>query len=129
MIVRSPRALPRPLRFLLSGATTTALTYLLYLGLLAVFPPAVSYTLAYVAGIAVAYVLNRLFVFEAHQGVRTAALFPLVYVVQYVASLVIVTAWVDVLHLDARVAPLVAVVLVLPLTYVVSRRLFLGRRA
>lgn len=127
MTDRPTRSLARPLRFLLSGALNTALTYLLYLALLLIASPAVAYTIAYLTGIALAYVLNRLFVFRAHSGVRTAVLFPLVYVLQYVVSMVIVTVWVDVLHMDARVAPLIAIGVTLPITYVSSRRLFVGQ--
>jgi putative flippase GtrA len=128
VIVRRAGTIPRPVRFLLSGAVNTGLTYLLYLGLLLVVPPAVAYTLAFVAGIALAYALSRAFVFQATGTRTTAALFPLVYVLQYLVSVVTVSIWVDVLHLDARLAPAVAIALTLPITYVLSRRLFLGRR-
>jgi len=54
-------------------------------------------------------------------------LFPLVYLAQYVVSLGVVWAWVECFHLMKELAPLVAVVITIPLTFVLSRFVF-GRR-
>ena len=44
-------------RFLAAGAVNTALTYAIYLLLLAIAPYLVAYTVAYVSGIAISYLL------------------------------------------------------------------------
>ena len=59
-------------RFLISGAINTSVTYGIYLLLLPVMSYPISYSIAYVIGIGVAYFLNRAFVFRAHQGARSA---------------------------------------------------------
>lgn len=112
------------LRFLVSGGANTAATYLLYLALLQLLPYWLSYAVAFVAGIALAYVLNRLFVFGAPRSERKAALLPLVYLVQYLVGAAIVYGWVDMLNLHAALAPAASIAITIPLTFLASRWLF-----
>ncbi|WP_245217795.1 GtrA family protein [Pseudomonas eucalypticola] len=112
------------IRFLMSGGFNTALTYAIYLLLLNLTSYQVSYSVAYGTGILIAFLLNRFFVFKTHQGLRSILLFPLVYVAQYLASLGILWVWIDQLHLDARLGPLAAIVLTIPLTYGLSKLIF-----
>lgn len=117
----------RGLRFLLAGGLNTAITYLMYLGLLRVASYQVSYAIAFISGIAISYVLGRVFVFKAHQGYRSALMLPLVYLVQYATGAAVVWAWVDVLHLHPMFAPAIAIVATLPLTYFLSKLAFVGK--
>jgi len=87
-----------------------------------------AYTVAYIFGIVLGFLLNRLFVFQAHRGWRSLVLYPFVYLAQYLVSLAIVWAWVERLHMPASIAPLFAIVITIPLTYVLSRIVF-GKRA
>lgn len=112
-------------RFLLSGGFNTVLTYGLYLLLLFFLPYRVSYTLSYVTGIALAYLLNRFFVFKSHKGLKSAILLPFIYLVQYGLSIAILWCWVEKFKFDERVAPLVAIFLTLPVTYLLSKAVFL----
>jgi len=111
-------------RFLLSGGFNTVLTYALYLLLLRFLSYRVSYTAAFCAGIALAYCLNRFFVFGTHAGVSTVALFPMVYLVQYLVGLGVVSAWVEILGWSASLAPIAAIILTIPVTFVLSRWIF-----
>lgn len=111
-------------RFLVSGGFNTAVTYGLYLLLLNVLPYKTSYTIAYVAGIVLAYSLNRFFVFKSHKGIKSIALFPLVYLAQYLTSLLILWVWVEKLGFDSRIAPLIAIAITVPMTFVLSRFVF-----
>ena len=117
----------RFVRFLMSGAFNTAATYALYLLLLQVLSYRWSYTLAYASGIALAYTLNRLFVFRSHRGARSVIMLPLIYAGQYLFGLLIVWIWVDVIHLPAALAPLAALAVTIPFTYIFSRYAFTGR--
>ncbi|VTU13733.1 GtrA-like protein [Variovorax sp. SRS16] len=111
-------------RFLVSGGVNTLGTYLLYLALLQVLPYWQSYAIAFVSGIALAYVLNRFFVFGAPRSEKKAAMLPLVYLAQYLLGALIVYLWVDVLHLPAAMAPLASILITIPLTFAASRWLF-----
>ncbi|WP_455925526.1 GtrA family protein [Pseudomonas putida] len=114
-------------RFLLSGAFNTAVTYGLYLLLLNVLAYQASYTIAYVTGIVLAFVLNRFFVFQSHRGLTSIILFPTVYLAQYLLNLIVVWLWVDRLHLSDKLAPLAAIALSVPVTYGLSRHVFKPR--
>lgn len=114
-------------RFLISGGLNTAVTYALYLVLLQFLNYRIAYTIAYVAGIVLAFVVNRTFVFRSHRGWRSVVLFPFVYLVQYLAGLTIAVVWIEYFRFPQELAPLAAIVVTLPLTFVLSRAVF-GRR-
>lgn len=122
--LRALVARSRFLRFLLSGGINTGATYAIYLALLHTFDYKAAYTIAYVTGILLSYALNRTFVFRSHRGWSSALLFPLVYVAQYLAGLATVWVWVSMLHFAQSLAPLIAILATIPITYILSRSVF-----
>ncbi|MEQ8034656.1 GtrA family protein [Xanthomonas sp. WHRI 6106] len=111
-------------RFLISGGINTVATYAAYLALLQATSYKVAYTVAYVFGIVIAFFINRLFVFRTHRGWRSLLMFPFVYLAQYLASLAVVFAWVEHLKMSAALAPLIAILVTVPLTFILSRFVF-----
>lgn len=111
-------------RFLMSGGVNTALTYGLYLALLMILPYMYSYTIAYVSGIILSYLLNRFFVFKDHRGIKSALLLPVIYAGQYALSLIIIWTWVEWLGLNQKFAPLIAIALTVPATFLFSKFAF-----
>ncbi|WP_225042331.1 GtrA family protein [Xanthomonas campestris] len=111
-------------RFLISGGINTVATYAVYIALLQVTSYKVAYTVAYVFGIFIAFFINRLFVFQTHRGWGSLLMFPFVYLAQYLVSLAVVFAWVEHLKMSAALAPLIAIVVTIPLTFVLSRFVF-----
>ncbi len=122
------RGLARFARFLVSGAVNTLITYAIYLVLLGPLGYLLSYTVAFVLGVAVAYLLARHFVFRTTRGAMSTALFPAVYVIQYLVSAAAVAVWVSALGLPAQLAPLFGIALGIPITYWLSARLFMRPR-
>jgi len=114
-------------RFLVSGVFNTAVTYGLYLILIMFLSYPFSYTIAYLAGILIAYLLNRFFVFKSHQGFISVLLLPIIYAVQYCMGLIVLWCWIEVLLLNEKIAPLVAVVITLPITFLLSKMVFSKR--
>lgn len=111
-------------RFLVSGGFNTVLTYLVYLIALNWLSYAWSYSLAYALGIVLAFILNRSYVFKSDRGWRSVILFPFVYLAQYLISMLVLRVWIDHLGWRAELAPLMAIVVSLPVTYVLSRLVF-----
>lgn len=126
---RSLRVPGSVLRFLVAGAATTVVTLGLYVLLLNIVPYALAYTVAFVIGIFMAYLLNSVFVFRAATSMRTFALFPLIYLVQYLVGLTVAAIWVDLLGLPPEFAALAAIVVTLPITYLLTRSLLTRRRS
>jgi putative flippase GtrA len=112
-------------RFLLTGGFNTALTYALYLVLLDFFAYTTSYSISYICGLLLAFLLSRYVVFKEHQGLKSVVLFPLIYLAQYLFGLLVVWFWVRVLFLPEFLAPLAAIILSLPLTYSLSKLVFI----
>jgi putative flippase GtrA len=113
-------------RFIVSGVLNSAISYACYLGFLQFFTYQISYSIAYVVGIGTSYLLNRVFVFKAHQGVGSILLLPLVYVFQYIVGLLILWILVEKLGLSSGIAPLVVMAVMIPLTFVLTKIVFLG---
>ena len=111
-------------RFLLSGGFNTAVTYVLYLGLLQFLPYWFSYTLTFSFGIALAYVLSRYFVFGMARSGSRIFLFPVIYFLQFLAGLLIVFVWVDLLGWNPALAPLASIAVTIPATFILTKWVF-----
>lgn len=114
---------PEFFRFLAVGAFNTAAGYVLYLGLLQVFGYRVAYSIAFVLGVLVSYALNTRYVFRQPFSFSKLLQFPLVYVVQYALGIALLFVLVEVLSIPAFVAPLIVVVVSVPVTFVLSRKI------
>jgi putative flippase GtrA len=111
-------------RFLVAGAVNTALTWGVYALLLHLLPYGWSYTVAYALGIVLAYLLYRCYVFESRGRPYGPVWVALIYLFQYFAGLGLVHLWIRLLGQPAIWAPLFSVLVILPLTYALSRWVF-----
>lgn len=116
------------IKFLLSGGLNTIVTYGIYLLLLRYLPYSTSYTISYITGIVIAYLMNRFFVFKSHRGLKSMVLLPLVYLIQYLLNLLIIWLWIEKIGLAIRLAPLAAIVITIPITYIISKIVFRSSR-
>lgn len=109
------------LRFLIGGGINTAATYAVYLLLHAVLAYQVAYLLAYAAGIVFSYWFNARVVFRTALSWKGLAAYPLVYLVQYAASALLLGALVESADISKQFAPLIVTALMMPLTYLMSK--------
>ena len=114
-------------RFLASGGVNTLLTWGVYYLLLNILSYRWSYTVAYALGIALAYVLYRFYVFRRSGGRAAPLWVALIYLLQYLMGLALVSLWVQLLGAPVALAPLFAVAVSLPLTYLLNRWVFRPR--
>ncbi|HWP98126.1 MAG TPA: GtrA family protein [Syntrophomonadaceae bacterium] len=107
--------------FLVCGAANTLLTYILYVLFLHLMSYKLSYSLAYVLGIALSYYLNSRLVFKEPVSLFKFLQYPVVYIVQYLLGIAILYICVDLLAMNKLLAPLVVIVISLPVTFVLSK--------
>lgn len=112
------------LKFMASGAFNTLATYALYVVLLSFLPYRWSYTIAYASGIGLAYVLYRYYVFGRSGGRYGPLWVALIYLLQYLVGLALVSLWVQVFGAPELWAPIFAVAVSMPLTFVLNRWVF-----
>lgn len=114
-------------RFVIAGILNTGSTYLIYRLIMLATPYATAYTLAYLAGIGISYLLNTYYVFRTSPSKRAAAQYPFVYVIQYLVGLGALHLLVRYAGVDARIAPLLTLLVTVPMSYVLSRRVIRGK--
>lgn len=109
------------IKFVIGGSINTAFTYCLYFGLQAILHYQVAYALAFATGIVFSYWFNARIVFKTPIRWKGFFAFPLVYLVQYLLSAVLLSLFVERLGITQNVAPLVVIVLTIPITFVLTR--------
>jgi putative flippase GtrA len=115
------------LRFLVAGAINTAVTYLLYLALLLLLNYTLAYTITYIAGIALAYLISTKYVFQVGRSARGLALFPLIYIAQYLVGVFVLHVAVETFAVPQQFALLFSIAVTLPMTFLLSRWLLKRR--
>ena len=110
-------------RFLIVGGINTATTFLAYFAFNLVLPYLIAYSAAFVVALIVSYCLNTKWVFRTGVSLRSFAAFPLVYVAQYGISTVLLYYFVEFLGIAELLAPILAVILTVPMTFVTARYL------
>ncbi len=125
---RLPR-LARLLRFAVVGGVNTLTFYACYLALHPWLPYFAAYTIAFLFSMVGSFFLNTYFTYRTRPSWKKFLLFPLTQVTNYVvqsAGLVVLVNWCG---LGTRIAPLLAAVLAIPFTYLVSTRILVPGRA
>lgn len=115
---------PAAIRFLVSGGVNTVTTYAIYLLLGQFLRYQVAYTVTYVIGIALGYLLNAFWVFKSAPTVKSAVAYPVVYMGQYALGIGLLSVFVDVFDVDKRIAPVLVIAITLPLMFVLSKFVF-----
>lgn len=111
-------------RFVIAGALNTGLTYVLYLALLQFMPYGAAYSVTYLAGMALGYALNAYLVFKARPTAKSAAMYPFVYVLNYLLGLCLLYALVEIVAVPREIAPLLVVAVTLPVMYLLMAFVF-----
>ncbi len=111
----------RWLRFLLGGVVNTAFSYAVYLALNTVFAYQLAFFVAYALGVVFSYWFNATVVFQVSLSWKGLLSFPAVYFVQYVASAFSLGGLVELAGIAESWAPLLVALLMLPVTYVMSK--------
>ena len=106
--------------FMLMGTLSTLVMLGLYMLLNMIIQYQMAYFLSYVVTVIISYFLNTLFVFKKPVSLRTFLQFPIVYIVQYIISALMLEVMVRI-GFSVTYAPVLIIILLLPLTFFLSR--------
>lgn len=120
-ITVSKENLRRWVSFLIGGGLNTLLTYGIYLLLNMYMSYQKSYVIAYVSGIIFSYLFNAHVVFNVKKSWKGLMAYPLVYLLQYALGALLLSLMVEKLGIPEEFAPLLIIVLLLPVTYLLSK--------
>ncbi|WP_254047585.1 GtrA family protein [Streptomyces aureus] len=114
-------------RFGLVGGVNTGTFFGCYLLLHPWMPYFAAYSLAFVLSMIGSFFLNTYFTYRTRPTWKKFALFPLTNVTNYLVQSVGLYALVTWAGMDDRIAPLVAAVVAIPFTYLISQRILVPR--
>lgn len=120
------RAALQLLKFAGVGVINTAFSVCLFELLRGWLPYLIAYSLSYGAGIGLSYVLNSTYVFKSRLGLAPAVRFPLVYVLQYGLSLILMRFLVEKAHVHPAVALVLTVGLTTPAGFLLAKTALRG---
>lgn len=113
-------------RFMAVNGFSTMVMFGIYVVLNMAMKYQIAYFIAYVFTVILSYVLTSLFVFNTKMSWQTFMQFPLIYLLQYVTSAICLEILVR-LGFSVTYVPLFVIVLLLPLTFLLSRYVMLKR--
>ncbi|MFB6524279.1 GtrA family protein [Streptomyces sp. NPDC056401] len=113
------------IRFGLVGGVNTGTFYAIYLLLHPLMPYFAAYSIAFVLAMIGSFFMNTYFTYRTRPTWKKFLLFPLTNVTNYViqsAGLYALVTWAG---MNTQIAPLVAAVVAIPFTYVLSRKILI----
>lgn len=105
----------------MGGGINTAFTYCVYLVLNLILYYQFAYLIAYLFGIVFAYWFNAAVVFRVPLSWRGFFSYPLVYLIQYVASAFLLVVLVEDAGMGEILSPLIITISIVPVTYLMSK--------
>lgn len=113
--------------FVVVGVINTAVYYAIYLLLRLAMPYLVSHVIATLLAMCGSYLLHCRFTFRTRPRWRTFALFPLSNLANFVITTVGMRITVGSFGVDERLAPLPVALVAIPITYVATHYVMVGR--
>ena len=114
-------------RFLVGGTINTFAALAVYYVLQLFLHYQVAYALAWVFGVILSYRINVGYVFKTSHTPAKALAFPLVHVAQYIVGALLLYVLVEKLGAPQEIAPLAVAVLLVPMTFTLTRLIVRSR--
>lgn len=115
-------------RFVVVGVINTLTYYSIYLLLHkgAGLPYLLAHVLGFLISLNVSFFLNSYVTYKVKPTLKKYLYFPLTQVVNMSVSTVLIYVFVEFIHLSSNIAPFVAVLFTVPITFLVSSRIMKG---
>ena len=113
-------------KFIFFGGINTVLSYAIYVIFQLFLIYTVAFSLAYIIGIFISYYLNSSFVFKREVSLTKALRYPIVYLVQYLLSVLLLCLLIEIFSLNKLIAPALVILITIPVTFFLSRFIIKG---
>ena len=107
--------------FILGGALNTGVSFAVYWAFNELVGYRLAYLISYLTGIIFSYFFNCFFVFKKETSLKSFFAFPLVYLFNYIIGAICMEGVVGWLHVSSKFAPLMVAVLMLPVSFLLSK--------
>jgi putative flippase GtrA len=114
-------------KFLIVGSINTILTYLLYLWLLQSMSYRLAYSISFFIGIVIALILNAQFVYRVTITRTKLITYPIIYGLQYLFGLLVVSFAVNILGVSEKYALALSIFLSIPLMFWLTGKVLQNR--
>lgn len=115
------------IKFVIVGFINTFNYYILYLIFIFLFKYYLAaHILAFLISMVGSFFMNSYFTYQTKPTLRKFLQFPLTYLVNITVSTSTLFILVDMLHFNKKVSPLMASVIAIPFTFIVSRKILKG---
>ena len=114
------------IRFIILGVINTTLTYFLYLIFLFLLPYVWAFSITYLCGLVFIYFLSSYWVFKKKIAVKSGMNFLIYHLAKYLVNILALWIFIDLIGLSEKIAPLIAIALLTPIFYLISKKIFLG---
>ena len=115
------------IRFITLGILNTTLTYFLYLILLFLLPYVWAFSITYLFGLIFNYFLSSYWVFKKKIAIKSGMNFLIFHLATYLVNIIALWIFVDLIGLSEKIAPLIAIALLTPIFYLISKKIFLRK--
>lgn len=116
------------LRFLTSGLINSSASYGIYWLLLRFLDYRISYTVSYISGIILAYILNSQIVFSHRINFKSFIFYPLVYFICYLIGSTILIFFVHFLEVRKDLGAILTMICVFPVSFLLNILYFRNSR-
>lgn len=115
-------------KFCAVGVVNTGVYYVIYLLLQPHMAYLAAHLIAFACGIVVSFFLNARFTYKVRPTWARFALYPVSSLPNVILSSAGVVALVEWAHMDSRIAPLIATLVAIPISYLLAKVIMTGRR-
>lgn len=111
-------------KFIISGVLNVTSTYLIYLVLLIIVEYKIAYSISFMLGILLSFIMNQKYVFNADYSNKKLFYYPIIYIIQYSISIFLLIFIIEILKFPKEVAPFFIVIILVPFTYFLNKIFF-----
>jgi putative flippase GtrA len=86
-----------------------------------------AFSITYLFGLIFSYFLSSYWVFKKKIAIKSGMNFLIYHLAKYLVNILALWIFIDLIGLSEKIAPLIAIALLTPIFYLISKKIFLGK--